>query len=230
MAPFSFSAFGIPRTLPLLLNEQNRFNAGFIALLGVGILYLITNHIHMAPPQLLEMSRLDLMIPFIPGTIWLYHSDILLFIATFLLCKDLLTANKYLYAFVGIHILSNIVFLAWPTTYPRNEFLLNPATTDSWTYAFFAHFRSIETPANCFPSLHVGSVFVSAFSLLDRKRWIYYPFLLWAIAVSISTLTTKQHYIQDVFAGLFLAVLMYGIFFRTVSYRPTEAIQLKPII
>ncbi|OFZ22551.1 MAG: hypothetical protein A2X94_03595 [Bdellovibrionales bacterium GWB1_55_8] len=189
---------------------------------------MFTNHFQSSPLALLEMTTLDRLIPLIPETIWLYHSDIPLMILAYVLCRDLLALNKFLYSFVALHVLSNVIFVFWPTTYPREEFPLIAGAMDSWTYAFFSYFRGIETASNCFPSLHVGSVFISAFALFGEKRWKPVVFVLWAIAVSLSTLTTKQHYIQDIFGGLFMAVFVYGIFFRAFNYnKATEPMEFK---
>jgi len=65
---------------------------------------------------------------------------------------------------------------------------------------------------NTFPSGHVTFswlILLAAAEALTNKsmRLIYF---LWAMAVTVSTLVLKQHYIVDVFSGILLA---YGVFY-----------------
>jgi membrane-associated phospholipid phosphatase len=54
----------------------------------------------------------------------------------------------------------------------------------------------------------------------DERRKFFPLFLLWGTAIAISTLTTKQHYLIDIIAGLALGVFSWVIFHRCIKYRP----------
>jgi membrane-associated phospholipid phosphatase len=69
-------------------------------------------------------------------------------------------------------------------------------------------------PHNCFPSLHVGHPFVSALTSYRVHRGVGIGAVIGASLVGVSTLYTRQHYILDVIAGIFLACLAYVIFLR----------------
>jgi membrane-associated phospholipid phosphatase len=85
----------------------------------------------------------------------------------------------------------------------------------------------MDTPANCCPSLHVSTAFLTAFIFIDssseggvrRERRGYLAiYLVWAFAIAVSTLTTKQHYLVDVVTGFVLALAHYWVFFRLARY------------
>jgi membrane-associated phospholipid phosphatase len=205
-------------SLPLFLTPKNKYPIG----IAVGILitasYLSSNHVHFLEPKLLPLSTVDQSIPFIPETVWIYISDYLFCFIVYVLCKNLINLNKYLYAFLALQAGSILIFLLWPTTYPRELFPL-PSSLDGLTYQAFQMLRKADTPMNCCPSLHVSSVYLCSFNFLKEQREKFRWFLGWATAVAISTLTTKQHYLIDVVTGLAIALASYWIFFKKVTYR-----------
>jgi membrane-associated phospholipid phosphatase len=205
-------------TLPIFLTKQNKYFYSALWVLIGGTLYLTSNHNPIFPPQLLPMSAFEKSIPFIPWTYWIYSSEMFLFFSVYIVCKDLVNANKYLYSFLAVQITSVCIFMLWPTTYPRDLFPM-PTDIDHLTAICFGNLRSVDNPNNCFPSLHVSSVFLSSFVYLDEQREKFPFFFGWAVLIAISTLTTKQHYIADVVSGLGLAIVMYYIFHRVVKYR-----------
>jgi membrane-associated phospholipid phosphatase len=184
------------------------------------MLYLTSNHIHVFSPQYLPMSWVDSMIPFLPYTVWIYLSEYIFFVAVYVTCKDMVNLNKYFYSYLGLYAISISIFWIWPTTYPRELFPL-PTSLNDLTYFAFKTLRETDTPANCCPSLHVSSVYLSSFLFLDEQREKFPFFFLWATAIALTTLTTKQHYIIDVIIGFSMAVAYYWIFHRYVSYRPS---------
>jgi membrane-associated phospholipid phosphatase len=205
-------------SLPLFLTRPRKYAAG-VALFGYAIvLYLLSNHYPLFPPQMLVRTPLDVAVPFLPNTVWLYMSEWLFFTAIYVVSEDMDNLNKYIYSFFTLPTVSCLIFWAFPTTYPRELFPL-PADLNSLTYFAFNHLRHTDTPANCCPSLHVSGVYLSALIYLDEQRKYFPVFLLWATASAFSTLTTKQHYFIDVVCGFLLAIVIYGVFHRWASYR-----------
>jgi membrane-associated phospholipid phosphatase len=205
--------------LPLFLTRENKYPAAILTFSIAIVLYLLSNHFHLFTPQLLSMSWIDDAVPFLPNSLWLYLSEYVFFIAVFALCKDMANANKYLYSFLALQIVSVAIFLVWPTTFPRDQFPL-PADLNAITHFAFTSLRQTDSPASCCPSLHVSSVFLSSFIYLDDQRRKFPFFFLWAALIAVSTLTTKQHYLIDAIAGFFMAVAMYWVFHRLIPYRP----------
>jgi membrane-associated phospholipid phosphatase len=205
--------------LPIFLTPEMKWPAGMATFTAAVVLYLAANHIHLFPPQLLPLSWVDQVTPFLPNTVWIYVSEYLFFFFIYHLCRDMVNTNKYLYSFLTLQILSVTIFWLWPTTYPRDQFPL-PADLNWFTYELFSRLRATDTPANCCPSLHVSSVFLSSFIFLDEQRKKFPFIFLWGVLISISTLTTKQHYLVDVVSGFCMAVILYWTFHKMIPYRP----------
>ena len=209
--------------LPLFLNRQNKYLYAGLMVATSSFLYLMSNHFPVFTPQQLPMGWIDRVTPFVPETVWIYLSEYFFFATIFVVCKDMVNANKYIYSFLALQTTSVLIFVLWPTTYPRELFPLDPATLDSWTYYVFNYLRSTDTPINCCPSLHVSSVYLSAFVYLDDQKKKFPIFFAWATLIALSTLTTKQHYLIDVVTGFGMAVIFYQIFHRYISYRGAQA-------
>jgi membrane-associated phospholipid phosphatase len=204
--------------LPIFMTRQNKWPVGVAVFIVAVALYLASNHIHIFPPQLLPMSWIDQAVPFLPNTVWIYISEYLFFVYVYASAKDMVNFNKYIYSFSFMQIVSVIIFWIWPTTYPRDAFPL-PDDLNALTHWTFSNLRATDTPANCCPSLHVSSVYLSSFIFLDDQRKKFPFIFLWGTAIAASTLTTKQHYLVDVIAGFLMAVLCYWFFHKMVPYR-----------
>jgi membrane-associated phospholipid phosphatase len=185
------------------------------------LLYLTSNHYHILPPQLLPLTRLDQVVPFLPHTVWIYLSEYIFFGAVYYTCKDILNLNKYIYSIMSLQVFSVLIFWIWPTTYPRELFPL-PLDLDPITYFAFDTLRQADTSANCCPSLHVSSVYLSAFIFLDDQRKKFPFFFIWGTLIALSTLTTKQHYWIDVLTGFLMAGVFYWVFHKYFIYLTSE--------
>jgi len=212
--------------LPIFVNQENRHPIVFLLGIIASLLYVVSNHFHFFNPQLLPMSWLDNAVPFIPQTVWIYVSEYVFFIAVYLTCKDTANLNKYLYSIMGLQIVSIFIFMIWPTTYPRELFPL-PQDLDYFTYFVFNSLRTADTPASCCPSLHVSSVYLSSFIFLNDQRKKFPFYFTWATLITLSTLTTKQHYVVDLISGLLMAVGTYWVFHKTVVYRSEGSLGLQ---
>jgi membrane-associated phospholipid phosphatase len=212
--PSSFS-------LPLFITRENKYPVGLALAAIAAVLYLSCNHFHFYPPVFLTRTWVDLAIPFMPNTVWIYSSEYVYFPIVYIVCRDMTNLNKYFYSFLALQLVSSVIFWAWPTTFPRDLFPL-PADLNFPTHYLFSSLRQTDTPANCCPSLHVSSVFLSAFIFLDEQRKLFPFYFLWAVSIAVTTLTTKQHYLVDVVSGFMMAVVFYWGFHRWVGYRKIE--------
>jgi membrane-associated phospholipid phosphatase len=209
-------------TLPTIVTESNRILAGFMLFSLASLLYGISNHLHFIEPRLLRMTAWDQGLPFVPYTVWIYISEYIYCVLIYCLCRDTLNLNKYLYSFISLQTMSVLIFILWPTTYPRELYPI-PAGLGFWTNLSWSLLRIGDTPANCCPSLHVSSVLLCGMLFLNEQRRKLPAFLTWGVLISLSTLTTKQHYIVDVITGSAMACLFHWIFYHGVSYRPWRA-------
>jgi membrane-associated phospholipid phosphatase len=195
--------------------------------LAYAVFYVLPNLRPPFPPLQLPLLWVDRVVPFLPWTVVIYLSDWLLALWVIILVKDVDSFNKLSrMAFMTLTI-CGIFFLFAPTTYPRpiyptDEFLPIQLLLNLLEFA--------DKPTNCFPSNHVAmaSIFVWAVRGFDRRK--YLGFLIWAVAIFISTLTTKQHYFLDILGGLVVAAavvtLEYALFAkrwaRTFLSRPRQ--------
>lgn len=181
-------------------------------------LYMTSNHFQIFEPQLLRMTWLDQWVPFTPYTVWIYLTEYILFFAVYWTCKDERNLNRYAYAFLAQQAFSVVIFWIWPTVYPRELFPL-PSSLDPLTYFAFEYLRLTDSPTNCCPSLHVSSVYLSSFMFLHEQPKKFPYFFVWATAITLSTLTTKQHYAVDVGAGILVALVFFWLFSKQVHYQ-----------
>lgn len=213
--------------LPIFLTPTTKYPIGILTGILAGVMYLTSNHFHIFPPQYLPMTWIDEAVPFVPWTVWIYVSEYVFFVAVYVLTKDMVNTNKYLYSFFALQTVSVFIFWVWPTTYPRHLFPLPTEDIGYLTHFIFSQVREADTPANCAPSLHVSSCYLSSFIFLDEQRKKFPFFFLWATLVAMSTMTTKQHYIIDVILGFGMAVTVYWVFHRFIPYRYTNAAGAK---
>jgi membrane-associated phospholipid phosphatase len=107
------------------------------------------------------------------------------------------------------------VYLVAPMPYPR------PALTlDGFWGSLLSLEWSIDQPRCTFPSLHVAFGWLMYLGLRDEApRWR--PALMFlAVAISISTVLVKQHFIADVPSGMALAWFAYWV---AGKWRPAAA-------
>lgn len=183
------------------------------ALLSIGaafvILYLGTNRLSVFHPHYLPLFAFENLVPFVPWTVAIYLSSFPLVTAAILLIRreDL---QKSVAAIIKIILLLSLIFLLYPTTYPRPDL---PLDTVPFSRLFYNFLISLDTPKNCFPSLHVTMTVFMALILRRQNRRLGMWFLVWSLAIMVSTMTLKQHYLLDIVAGVFLGVIFYYYFF-----------------
>lgn len=181
------------------------------------VLYLTANRIHFFTPHLLAPSALDLAIPFLPWTVWIYLSPFALVAVEFWHLKDTAALNRLVYALALAIVLSAAVFVVYPTQLARGPF-----HAAGLTGLAFRLLYGVDTPCNCLPSLHVSSAFVLALGLREERRGLFAFGLVMAALISLSTLTMKQHYVADVVGGLLVAVFCHAVTRPLVPERVGE--------
>ena len=180
-------------------------------------LYLLSGTFHLGQAGYLPLSELERDIPMLDWTIWIYAATFpLIFKMVYeIQCEQ--AFNKAFYSFYILLALSIVVFIIYPVAYPREMYPLMPGQT--LHYSMFWLIRSIDAPTNCFPSLHVSLSYLFSFFVFheSRSKGIFY--FLFATAIAVSTLTTKQHYIVDVVAGFILAFGVYIVFYHFTEIK-----------
>ena len=185
----------------------------FIACIGVSfillLLYSLVNHMSLDRLVFIP-SDLDMSIPYMSWTYIVYVSA---FIQSAYVILQI-PQNRFLYymlaPFVAL-IVGLVFFTILPVEYPRYMY----PDDNLWVHLF----RFLDAPGNCFPSLHVAMTILFAYIYTDIKilessfikSKVYsikiMTMWIWTIAVIVSVLTTKQHYIVDVLGGIALALI-----------------------
>ncbi len=212
--------------LPIIVTRATKLPAGAVLLLAQPILYMLTNHFPIFPPRLLPMTAIDQWVPLLPVTFWIYASVYFLIPVVYFLHDSSENLNKFFYSFFSVQLFSCTVFLLWPTAYPRELFPL-PEGLDPLTAGIANLIRGLDEPLNCCPSLHVSSIVLMSLIHLDHDRKRFPALFGWAMAITVSTLTTKQHYLVDVISGLIIAGTAFLVFHRWMNYRPARLFVLS---
>ncbi len=164
--------------------------------------YQLSNRIHVFAPRELPMTAVDRAIPFLLWTVWPYFLLVLLLFLP-LGIRDRALYRRAMWAFTFAVALNILVWMVVPTVYPRP-----PQPMDGgWSGFAYRWLCSIDTPANCLPSGHITSPTVGCWALSrehpKHRIWIW-PALL---VLSVTILTTKQHYLWDLPAGMLSAAI-----------------------
>lgn len=172
--------------------------------------YFLPNRFPLFESIRLPLTWVDLAIPFIPFTAWLYFTDYLLVFVAFSLPAATGHTLRFARVFFFTVVLSTAIHLILPVEYPRELFPV-PGNTQALTTTVLQLLRSIDGARSCLPSLHVALATIAALSVRRPSRWSL-PVKAWAVVVTVSTMTIKQHYFYDVVAGAIVGALAHALF------------------
>lgn len=156
-------------------------------------------------------TEADLLIPFLPWTISIYFGCYLLWCVNYFLCAAQARENRdrFFCADILAKGLCFVLFLAIPTTNAR------PTVDGGTVWDMLMRFLyRIDSADNLFPSIHCLASWMCWTGVRKRKdipgvyRWFS---LAAALTVCVSTLTTRQHVIVDVIAGILIAEGCYWL-------------------
>ena len=187
-------------------------------LVVIALLYFLPNHLVNQPhaawwnPE----TSLDRAIPVVPWSIVPYTSLYMFYIAT-LVCTPRNDRGRLelLLGLQGMFLMTVIgvfFFVAFPTEVSiRSQLAPELLAGEGWPGKLYGGLHTLDAPYNAWPSLHVAQSLYLALAMtlwLKREhaeaRWLL-PVLvfLWVDwgALSLSILTTKQHYLWDMVTG-----------------------------
>jgi membrane-associated phospholipid phosphatase len=163
-------------------------------------------------------TQSDLLIPFWPAASWIYLSATpVMLLSLFVLSER--SDVRALSVAVALEIaIAGLIYAFMPVEpTPR---------IDGDISSVFAFADRLNLTYNSFPSLHVALCTTGAVAMMAQGKTLRNAMLLlWALAVSGSTLVTHQHTIADVAGGVVLAGLGLIAFcvLRTVLPRSPKA-------
>lgn len=190
----------------IVYHENKTKIVSFFAILML-FLYVLSGKYYLGAPRFLPLSEFEMNIPFIIESIWIYILMYPFIGWSIFSYQDEENFNYLLYCFLFVASISIVIFQLFPVGYPREFYPLPHVNSPSVN--LFYKVRWIDSPMNCFPSLHVSLCYLFTFAhWSESKKSFLLSFVITTI-ISISTLTTKQHYIADVVAGFFLSLFVY---------------------
>ena len=158
------------------------------------------------------LLAIDRKIPFKPRWVWVYSLLYYPFVvSTILTIRDF---RQFAYTAANFMILLamqvTIAFL-FPVRTPAHWRIYDAKNSISEKFLSVVH--SVDKGGNCFPSMHIAVVTLSALhtttNLHDKLGMNAYAVFALPILIAVSTLFTKQHYILDIPAGVALAIAVF---------------------
>ena len=180
--------------------------------------YLITNHLMnwRGTTVFDPVTSIDLAIPFMAWTIVIYQSLFYFFypLPLISLPNEKKMRHEALLLSQGLLVIiisSNIWFVLFPAEVHLRESIdinnMHPIFASMFETLWF-----LDSPYNSWPSLHVSSAGI--FTLFAIRWWKGKPVLQWAVGIwwvlmTLSILTTKQHFILDLVTGLMILGIVW---------------------
>ena len=177
-----------------------------VALAVVGlIIYELLGRTELHRSTTMLMTSFDRAVPLVPWTAWFYEP----FYVSIFFIGVLGFRSRFVYDRTLICVCFNILVAGLGHAFVRAEYPRPtlPVPYPDVSTAFLAFVYRIDPAGNVFPSLHVAHTFVISFLMaLDRPK-LGRILLGMSVVLAASTLTTKQHFIADVAAGLVMAFI-----------------------
>lgn len=152
---------------------------------------------------------IDELIPFVPWTVWIYFGCYLFWVVNYVICvkQKETERDRFFCADFLAKGMCLLLFLLVPTTNVR------PVVQGETIWDMLMRLLyQVDSADNLFPSIHCIVSWLCWIGVRKRKDipivYRVFSFVV-AAAVCVSTLTTKQHVIMDVFVGIMLAEVCY---------------------
>lgn len=163
------------------------------------VFYIYPNFHPSFHPFYLPLLDIDYAVPFVPWTFILYLSDYVLVASIIAMVSEKAQFQSFTRVSFFTLAMCGTFFLFFPTSYPRPEY---PVVDNAIVAFFMSLVGNLDTPNNCFPSMHVAITGGAVWSMRHKGPKLMIPYCVWAIAIFVTTLTTKQHYFVDILGGL----------------------------
>jgi len=169
--------------------------------------YILINRYSDGRTQTDFYGIIEQNIPVIPISIIVYVSCFILVFLPYFFVKDKKKFLNMAGSYLLVLVIAYTVFLIFPVKAVRPEIIGTTFFQQAMNLMYV-----LDGPYNMFPSLHVALSFLAAFWINSEKNKFGKIAILWAILISLSTLTTKQHTSADILGGLAVSLLAYALF------------------
>jgi hypothetical protein len=179
--------------------------------------YVAMNRFHLRAPIELPLTPVDRALPFLSWTIWPYMALLFSDVVLPPMIRDEAVFRRWAWAFIVSMAINVVIWAVMPTVYPRPPMPLDGSPSSR----LYVSLMGLDTPACCFPSAHISLPTVTAWAL--ARQWPRARIVVWLgfAFLAVTILTTKQHYLFDLLAGLLSGA--FGIASARWLARPVEA-------
>lgn len=149
--------------------------------------------------------------PFVPQAVFVYLIAYVIILALFAVRREPAFLNHAYLNFIVMNLVAFLLFALLPTMGPERT-ALPPDVSAILSFMF-----QLDARWNAFPSLHVANpTLIALLALRERGAdGLSLGLLFVAIAIAVSTLLVRQHYLLDVVGGMLLAVVVFGVLWST---------------
>lgn len=152
---------------------------------------------------------LDDYIPFVPWTVVIYLGCYIFWVINYIIgCRqERNEAFRFISADFAAKLVCLLCYMIFPTTNTRPVI-----TGNSLWEELMGLLYQMDAADNLLPSIHCLTSWFCFLAVRKNEKiplWYKWLSLFIAVSICISTLTTKQHVLIDVFAGVALAELSY---------------------
>jgi len=155
---------------------------------------------------------LDAAFGHLPGAIWVYLS-FFLFIPYAYARAPAARLPWLMLAMQGCAVVAAIAFALWPTT---------AGSVPAHATPMLRWLASMDSPANCLPSLHGALSLLCAWALLQDERPLHSALMLaWAGLICWSAIALRRHLVFDLGAGIVLGALCGAALLPARRWRPS---------
>lgn len=183
------------------------------AIAGFFLAYFWVMRHPLSPVTVMPVTWVDNLIPFSPGSFFLYASLWVYLALGTALARDLRELAAFGAASLAMSVVGLGIFMLAPTKIP--DFGID------WNrYPSLAFLKMVDVSGNACPSLHAAFAVFTAFvvhtqlAAVRAGRMLPVLNLLWCLGILYSTISTRQHVALDVLAGSVLggavSILYFG--------------------
>jgi membrane-associated phospholipid phosphatase len=182
--------------------------------------YLIANWINGVRTYYFNVAfSFEDKIPFIPAFIFGYSLDYLSVLLIFFLVTEELRFKKMIKSYLFLTTLHIFFFILIPVKMSMRPVI---PVESGFLEELVKFYYWMDAPYNCFPSLHVGYMFLGTLVLWNYKRTWSYIYIVTTLLVSVSVILVKQHYILDVVGAYATSSFVYWICFGLKQKKQQE--------
>ncbi len=204
-----------------------------LVIFGVSLLYTPVAELSLMLHTAVTLATpVDLAIPLVPPAIiiyWYVFYTFIFFSYVYLSFVQREYRNAMLASYVLVSLVAYAIYLLFPVQGPPRTV----TGTDFFSMQIALLYQT-DVHVNCFPSLHGSTSLLAAYSLSRARR--EYGYLAWpvALAVILSTLLVRQHWIVDQFAAALVTLPIAYFFFerygRTRVTGPTGVPRPRQVV